>query len=39
VGFLNNIVQLGAGYELTAVNPSRQRIFGLLSIGVNLTNN
>lgn len=38
IGFLNNIIQIGAGYDLGVVE-NRSRFFGVLSFGINLTNN
>lgn len=37
VGFFNNLIMFGAGYDLGAVT-GRSRIFGLVSIGINLNN-
>lgn len=39
VGFFNNLLQLGIGRDFGNVPSDRSRIFGLLSIGVNLTEN
>jgi hypothetical protein len=38
VGFYNNLIMLGGGYDLGAVK-GRSRWFGVLSIGINLNNN
>ena len=38
LGFFNNLIQVGAGYDLGQVND-RSRLFGLLSAGINLTSN
>jgi len=38
IGFLNNLIQLGTGRDFGSVG-NRSRWFGLLSFGINLTNN
>lgn len=37
VGFFNNLIMFGCGYDLGSVGE-RSRFFGLLSIGINLNN-
>lgn len=37
VGFLNNYIMVGAGYDLGTVE-GRSRVFGLLSVGINFNN-
>ncbi|MFN8366755.1 MAG: hypothetical protein U0Y96_05880 [Candidatus Kapaibacterium sp.] len=39
VGGWNNLLELGVGYDFGTVINGRSRVFGLLSIGLNLTNN
>ncbi len=39
LGFLNNIIQVGLGFDLGKVPAERGRLFFLLSAGINLTNN
>lgn len=39
IGFLNNLVQVGGGYTLVAPVGGEGRAFGLLAIGINLTQN
>jgi len=38
VGFFNNRFQIGCGYDFGTVTD-RSRFFGLLSLGINITNN
>jgi len=37
VGFFNNLIMFGIGYDLGSVT-GRSRVFGLVSIGINLNN-
>ncbi|MBD1364429.1 hypothetical protein IDJ77_11475 [Mucilaginibacter sp. ZT4R22] len=37
IGFFDNLIMFGAGYDLGTVN-NRSRLFGLLSIGLNFNN-
>jgi hypothetical protein len=37
IGFFNNLIMIGAGYDLGNVE-GRNRLFGLISIGINLNN-
>jgi hypothetical protein len=38
VGFFDNLIMLGAGWDFGNVEDDRSRFFGLLSIGVNFNN-
>ncbi len=38
VGFFNNLLQFGIGYDFGTVQD-RSRVFGVLSLGINITNN
>lgn len=38
LGFFNNLLQIGVGYDFGAVE-NRSRIFGVLTLGINITNN
>lgn len=39
VGFFNNLLQIGVGRDFGEIPTERSRWFGVLSLGVNLTNN
>jgi hypothetical protein len=39
VGFFNNLIMIGGGYDFGSVASGSSRFFGLLSIGINLLNN
>ena len=38
-GFFNNVIELGVGYDITKRTDNLSRIFFLVSVGVNLSNN
>lgn len=38
IGFFNNLIQFGAGWDFGVVEE-RSRFFGVLSLGINITNN